>query len=66
MKTTKKEKLKLLETMLTIRAFEEKAAKLFQQNLITGFNHLSIRLRGSRQAGVFFFEDVAATGGSNR
>lgn len=42
MQTTKKDKLKLIETMLTIRAFEEKAGELFQQNLIPGFIHLSI------------------------
>ncbi len=39
---SKKRKLHLLETMLTIRAFEEKVAELFQQNLIPGFIHLSI------------------------
>ncbi len=42
MQTTKEEKIKLLETMLTIRAFEEKAGELFQQNMIPGFIHLSI------------------------
>ncbi len=42
MRTTKTEKLRLFEKMLTIRAFEEKAAELFGQNLIPGFIHLSI------------------------
>ncbi len=42
MQTTNDEKRKLLETMLTIRAFEEKAGELFQQNMIPGFIHLSI------------------------
>ncbi len=42
MKTSKKEKLSLLEKMLMVRAFEEKAGELFQQNLIPGFIHLSI------------------------
>ncbi len=42
MQTTNDEKLKLLETMLTIRAFEEKAGELFQKNMIPGFIHLSI------------------------
>ena len=38
----KKEKLELFRRMLTVRAFEEKAGELFQQNLIPGFIHLSI------------------------
>lgn len=42
MKTTKSEKLHLYKTMLTVRAFEEKAGELFSQNLIPGFIHLSI------------------------
>lgn len=42
MRTTKTEKLQVFEKMLTIRAFEEKAAELFQQNQIPGFIHLSI------------------------
>ncbi len=42
MQTTNDKKLKLLETMLTIRAFEEKAGELFQKNMIPGFIHLSI------------------------
>jgi TPP-dependent pyruvate/acetoin dehydrogenase alpha subunit len=41
-KIAKKEKLALLRKMLLIRAFEEKASELFQQNLIPGFIHLSI------------------------
>jgi len=41
-KTNKKEKIALLRTMLLIRAFEERAGKLFEQNLIPGFIHLSI------------------------
>ncbi len=36
------EKLSLLKKMLLIRAFEEKAETLFQQQLIPGFVHLSI------------------------
>lgn len=42
MKTSKKEKLPLFKKMLTVRAFEQKAGELFQQNLIPGFIHLSI------------------------
>ena len=42
MKTNKKEKLALLKEMLLVRAFEEKAGELFEQNLIPGFIHLSI------------------------
>lgn len=41
-KLSKKEKLSLLKKMLLVRAFEEKAGELFQQNLIPGFIHLSI------------------------
>jgi pyruvate dehydrogenase E1 component alpha subunit len=41
-KLSRKEKLALFKTMLTVRAFEEKAGELFQQNLIPGFIHLSI------------------------
>jgi TPP-dependent pyruvate/acetoin dehydrogenase alpha subunit len=41
-KTSKKEKIALLRKMLLVRAFEEKAGKLFEQNLIPGFIHLSI------------------------
>ena len=41
-KINKKEKLSLLKQMLLVRAFEEKAGELFQQNLIPGFIHLSI------------------------
>jgi acetoin:2,6-dichlorophenolindophenol oxidoreductase subunit alpha len=41
-KLHKADMLKLLEKMLLIRAFEEKAGELFQQNLIPGFIHLSI------------------------
>jgi TPP-dependent pyruvate/acetoin dehydrogenase alpha subunit len=41
-KTSKKEKLPLFKKMLTVRAFEQKAGELFQQNLIPGFIHLSI------------------------
>lgn len=36
------EKLEIFKKMLTVRAFEEKAGELFQQNLIPGFIHLSI------------------------
>jgi pyruvate dehydrogenase E1 component alpha subunit len=42
MKIAKKEKLLLFKKMLLVRAFEEKAGDLFQQNLIPGFIHLSI------------------------
>ncbi len=42
MKTSKKEKLALYRKMLLVRAFEEKAAELFQDNRIPGFIHLSI------------------------
>ena len=42
MKTSKKENLALFKNMLLIRAFEEKAGELFEQNLIPGFIHLSI------------------------
>lgn len=42
MKIAKKGKLGLFRKMLLIRAFEEKAGELFQQNLIPGFIHLSI------------------------
>lgn len=42
MKITKQEKLELFRKMLLVRAFEEKAGELFQQNLIPGFIHLSI------------------------
>jgi TPP-dependent pyruvate/acetoin dehydrogenase alpha subunit len=41
-KLSRKQKLALFRTMLTVRAFEEKAGELFQQNLIPGFIHLSI------------------------
>jgi TPP-dependent pyruvate/acetoin dehydrogenase alpha subunit len=41
-KTSKREKQALLRKMLLVRAFEEKAGKLFEQNLIPGFIHLSI------------------------
>ena len=41
-KLPKADMLPLLEKMLLIRAFEEKASELFQQNLIPGFIHLSI------------------------
>jgi TPP-dependent pyruvate/acetoin dehydrogenase alpha subunit len=41
-KTSKKEKVSLFKMMLMVRAFEEKAGELFQQNLIPGFIHLSI------------------------
>jgi acetoin:2,6-dichlorophenolindophenol oxidoreductase subunit alpha len=41
-KTSKKENLALFKNMLLIRAFEEKAGELFEQNLIPGFIHLSI------------------------
>jgi TPP-dependent pyruvate/acetoin dehydrogenase alpha subunit len=39
---SQKEKLEIFRKMLTVRAFEEKAGELFQQNLIPGFIHLSI------------------------
>ena len=42
MRLSKKVKIDLLEKMLTIRAFEEKAAQLYENNLIPGFIHLSI------------------------
>lgn len=42
MKTSKKEHLALFKKMLMVRAFEEKAGELFEQNLIPGFIHLSI------------------------
>lgn len=42
MKTDPEEKIALLRKMLLVRAFEEKAGELFQQNLIPGFIHLSI------------------------
>ena len=42
MKTSKKENLALFRKMLLVRAFEEKAGELFEQNLIPGFIHLSI------------------------
>jgi len=41
-KTSRKEKLELFRKMVTVRAFEERAGELFQQNLIPGFIHLSI------------------------
>jgi pyruvate dehydrogenase E1 component alpha subunit len=41
-KTDPEEKIALLRKMLLVRAFEEKAGELFQQNLIPGFIHLSI------------------------
>jgi acetoin:2,6-dichlorophenolindophenol oxidoreductase subunit alpha len=41
-KLRKTELLDLLRKMLLVRAFEEKAGELFQQNLIPGFIHLSI------------------------
>jgi TPP-dependent pyruvate/acetoin dehydrogenase alpha subunit len=41
-KLRKVEMLDLLRKMFLIRAFEEKAGELFQQNLIPGFIHLSI------------------------
>ena len=42
MKISNKEKLSLFKKMLMVRAFEEKAGELFQENLIPGFIHLSI------------------------
>jgi TPP-dependent pyruvate/acetoin dehydrogenase alpha subunit len=41
-KLRKTDLLDLLKKMLLVRAFEEKAGELFQQNLIPGFIHLSI------------------------
>jgi TPP-dependent pyruvate/acetoin dehydrogenase alpha subunit len=41
-KLRKAEMLELLKKMFLVRAFEEKAGELFQQNLIPGFIHLSI------------------------
>jgi pyruvate dehydrogenase E1 component alpha subunit len=41
-KLSKTEMLALLEKMLLVRAFEEKAGELFMQKLIPGFIHLSI------------------------
>jgi TPP-dependent pyruvate/acetoin dehydrogenase alpha subunit len=41
-KITKQDKLDMLSKMFLVRAFEEKAGELFQQNLIPGFIHLSI------------------------
>lgn len=41
-KVGKKENLALFRRMLMVRAFEEKAGELFEQNLIPGFMHLSI------------------------
>jgi TPP-dependent pyruvate/acetoin dehydrogenase alpha subunit len=41
-KLRKAEMLDLLKKMFLVRAFEEKAGELFQQNLIPGFIHLSI------------------------
>jgi TPP-dependent pyruvate/acetoin dehydrogenase alpha subunit len=46
-KLSRKQKLALFKTMLTVRAFEKKAGELFQQNLIPGFIHLSIGEEGS-------------------
>lgn len=42
MKTSKKGKLTLVRQMLLVRAFEEKARQLFEQNMIPGFIHLSL------------------------
>ena len=42
MKMSKEEKIDLYRKMLTVRAFEEEAGKLFSENLIPGFIHLSI------------------------
>ena len=39
---TRDEKLAMLEKMLLIRAFEEKAEKLFMRNLVHGTMHLSV------------------------
>ncbi|MBN2033080.1 MAG: thiamine pyrophosphate-dependent dehydrogenase E1 component subunit alpha [Deltaproteobacteria bacterium] len=41
-KLGKTDMLNLFKKMLLVRAFEEKAGELFQQNLIPGFIHLSI------------------------
>ena len=41
-KLHKADMLELFSKMLLVRAFEEKAGELFQQNLIPGFIHLSI------------------------
>ena len=41
-KLRKADMLELFRKMLLVRAFEEKAGELFQQNLIPGFIHLSI------------------------
>jgi len=41
-KAAKSEMLELFRKMLLVRAFEEKAGEMFQQNLIPGFIHLSI------------------------
>ena len=41
-KLHKADMLELFRKMLLVRAFEEKAGELFQQNLIPGFIHLSI------------------------
>jgi len=41
-KSSKQEKRALFKMMVMVRAFEEKAAELFQQNLIPGFIHLSV------------------------
>ena len=63
MQTTNDEKRKLLETMLTIRAFEEKAGELFQQNMIPGFIHLSIgqEAAAAGTCSVLRTEDYLAT-----
>ena len=42
MKISKKTNIALFKKMLLVRAFEEKAGELFEQNLIPGFIHLSI------------------------
>ncbi len=42
MKLSKAKKIELYKQMLKIRAFEEKAAELYENNLIPGFIHLSI------------------------
>ncbi|HDR14753.1 MAG TPA: thiamine pyrophosphate-dependent dehydrogenase E1 component subunit alpha [Desulfobacteraceae bacterium] len=41
-KMNRRELTALFEKMLLVRAFEEKAAEMFQQNMIPGFIHLSI------------------------
>jgi TPP-dependent pyruvate/acetoin dehydrogenase alpha subunit len=41
-KWSQKEMIELFKKMLLVRAFEEKAGELFQQNLIPGFIHLSV------------------------